>query len=571
MMILRNFLLFTLVLVLMSVAALVGYNLAFNKLIFPRTTIAGAEVSGLDKESALSLIELYYTNDPNNVILRGGREDNVRLTSFEVNRNFVWAVDQALGMGRAGNLLTRLNDQIMGLKDGRDINVPIKYDADELEGILDQVEDEMNTEPVWPKLTIEKEEVVLVEGKNGMRLIRDTLRSEILRLLALPGKHLLDVPMQVVMAEEEEVQANKAKEAAKKWLGKKLILKGRDSQVIIDNEEILNLFGLSGTTVNETGFEALIEKITPKIETQARDAVFVFKDDRVNEFQPEIVGSKIDIPLFKQVLGETLYNPEKGELEVSLILTYPDITTGDINDLGIKELIGRGSSEFAHSIPGRVFNVNLASTRISGVLVPPGEEFSFNAVVGEISRETGYQSAYIISGGRTVLGDGGGVCQVSTTVFRAALNAGLPITERKAHAYRVGYYEQDSKPGIDATVYNPTADLKFKNDTEHHILVQTYVDTKAMKMRVDIFGTKDGRVAKISEPRVSGQTPPPATMYVDDPTLVKGTKKQIDWSAWGAKVSFDYTVEKGGQMVYEKTFYSNYQPWQAVYLVGMKE
>ncbi|KKT38912.1 MAG: VanW family protein [Candidatus Collierbacteria bacterium GW2011_GWF1_44_12] len=377
--------------------------------------------------------------------------------------------------------------------------------------------------------------------------------------------------MQVVMAEEEEVQANKAKEAAKKWLGKKLILKGRDSQVIIDNEEILNLFGLSGTTVNETGFEALIEKITPKIETQARDAVFVFKDDRVNEFQPEIVGSKIDIPLFKQVLGETLYNPEKGELEVSLILTYPDITTGDINDLGIKELIGRGSSEFAHSIPGRVFNVNLASTRISGVLVPPGEEFSFNAVVGEISRETGYQSAYIISGGRTVLGDGGGVCQVSTTVFRAALNAGLPITERKAHAYRVGYYEQDSKPGIDATVYNPTADLKFKNDTEHHILVQTYVDTKTMKMRVDIFGTKDGRVAKISEPRVSGQTPPPATMYVDDPTLVKGTKKQIDWSAWGAKVSFDYTVEKGGQMVYEKTFYSNYQPWQAVYLVGMKE
>jgi vancomycin resistance protein YoaR len=169
-----------------------------------------------------------------------------------------------------------------------------------------------------------------------------------------------------------------------------------------------------------------------------------------------------------------------------------------------------------------------------------------------------------------VLGDGGGVCQVSTTVFRAALNAGLPITDRRAHAYRVGYYEQDSKPGIDATVYNPTTDLKFLNDTGNHILVQTKVDTKNLKMEVNIYGTKDGRTASISEPKVSGQVAPPATMYVDDPTLPVGQMKQIDYSAWGAKVSFNYKVMKGEEVVYEKTFYSNYQPWQAVYLKGTK-
>jgi len=328
---------------------------------------------------------------------------------------------------------------------------------------------------------------------------------------------------------------------------------------------------LSGDAVNVTGFDQLIEKIKPKFETDPKDAIFIFEDNKVQEFRPETVGTRIDIPKFNEVLGKALYDPENISIGIDLILSCPKITTGDINNLGIKELIGSGKSQFAHSIPGRVFNVNLASLRINGALVAPGEEFSFNESVGEISRETGYQSAYIISGGKTVLGDGGGVCQVSTTVFRAALNAGLPITERKAHAYRVGYYEQDSKPGIDATVYNPTADLKFRNDTDNHILIQTTVDTKNMKMKVDIFGTNDGRKSVIGEPRISGQQSPPATMYIDDPTLSKGTTKQVDWSAWGAKVSFDYRVEKDGETVFEKTFYSNYQPWQAVYLVGTRE
>ncbi len=198
----------------------------------------------------------------------------------------------------------------------------------------------------------------------------------------------------------------------------------------------------------------------------------------------------------------------------------------------------------------------------------PGEEFSFNKAVGDISRATGYQQAYIISGGRTVLGDGGGVCQVSTTTFRAAMDAGLPITERKAHAYRVGYYEQDSAPGVDATVFSPTADLKFLNDTGNYILIQEMVDTKNLSMKVEIYGTSDGRKSTITKPRISSQLPPPPTLYVDDPTLPAGTLKQVDWSAWGAKVAFDYKVEKNGVVTYEKTFVSSYQPWQAIYMRG---
>src|SRR5205085_743367 len=128
-----------------------------------------------------------------------------------------------------------------------------------------------------------------------------------------------------------------------------------------------------------------------------------------------------------------------------------------------------------------------------GVLIAPGQVFSFSKAIGEVSSFTGYKQAYVIENGKTVLGDGGGVCQVSTTLFRAALNAGLPIVERHPHAYRVQYYEEDSGPGIDAAVYVPSVDLKFKNDTGHHILIQAYADVENLRLTFDLYGANDGR------------------------------------------------------------------------------
>jgi vancomycin resistance protein YoaR len=185
-----------------------------------------------------------------------------------------------------------------------------------------------------------------------------------------------------------------------------------------------------------------------------------------------------------------------------------------------------------------------------------------------VSANTGYQQAYIIQNGRTVLGDGGGVCQVSTTLFRAALNTGLPIVERTAHAYRVGYYEQDSAAGLDATVYSPTVDLKIKNDTPGYILIQTIVDPDSMHLTFNLYGKKDGRVAEVSKPIVYDQTPAPPPRNEDDPTMKKGTTKQVDFAAAGAKAKFSYKVTRSGATLIAQDFYSSYRPWQAVYLVG---
>ncbi|MBI5619631.1 VanW family protein, partial [Candidatus Gottesmanbacteria bacterium] len=193
----------------------------------------------------------------------------------------------------------------------------------------------------------------------------------------------------------------------------------------------------------------------------------------------------------------------------------------------------------------------------------------FNDAVGDISAATGYQSAYIIKEGKTVLGDGGGVCQVSTTLFRAALDAGLTIIERRAHAYRVHYYEEGGyKPGLDATVFGPTVDLKIKNDTPAYILIQATIDTQRMTLAFDLYGTNDGRRSEILNHQVWGITPPPPDLYQDDPTIPAGVIKQVDFAAWGAQTSFRYKVTRNSEVLQDQVFTSNFRPWQAVYLRG---
>lgn len=328
---------------------------------------------------------------------------------------------------------------------------------------------------------------------------------------------------------------------------------------------------------DEQTLNQILAPVQKKIDVKPIDALFNVENGRVKAFRISSDGKAVDMTALKQEIiksfSSTTTSPaaQTIRVEIPTTVTKPKITTEEINDLGIKELIAQGTSLFPHSIANRVYNIGLAASRINGTLVAPGETFSFVKTVGDISALTGYKQAYVIENGKTVLGDGGGVCQVSTTLFRAALNAGLPIVERHPHAYRVSYYEADSGPGIDAATYYPSVDFKFKNDTDHHILIQAIFDPANIRLTFQLFGTKDNRQVTMTDPVILSQTPAPEPLYQDDPTLPLGEIKQVDWAAAGAKVYFTRTVTKDGKVLYEDTFNSNYRPWQAIYLRGTKQ
>jgi vancomycin resistance protein YoaR len=323
---------------------------------------------------------------------------------------------------------------------------------------------------------------------------------------------------------------------------------------------------------NQDMLNQALESLSQQIDIPAQDALFQFYNGRVSAFQPSSPGRMVNKKMAEEDFRKLLAPPTSGTIRLLVTPVEPKVTTQQANNLGIKELLGEGKSSFGGSISNRAHNIALGASRLHGALIAPGEVFSFNNTIGEVSAKTGYKQAYVIKQKRTVLDDGGGVCQVSTTLFRAALNAGLPIDERHQHAYRVSFYEQKGvKAGLDAAVFSPVEDLKFKNDTPAYILIQASVDLVNDNLFLDLYGTSDGRQVLITNHKVWGLTPPPPDLYQDDPTLPKGEIKQIDFAAGGAKTSFDWHVERNGEVLQNRTFYSNFAPWQAIYLRGTKE
>ncbi len=307
------------------------------------------------------------------------------------------------------------------------------------------------------------------------------------------------------------------------------------------------------------------------------DAVFKFENNQVLEFQPAQKGIVIKqeelIAIIKENLSKLIDSSDKSiSIPIPSDQTEPIVRNNDVNNLGIKELLGQGTSTFKHSSATRNENVSKGSSIVNRILVAPGDTFSFIKSLGEVSLEAGYKKAYIIREGKTELDVGGGICQVSTTLFRAMLDAGLDVTQRQAHAYRVSYYEEDSKPGFDATVFIPSPDLKFVNDTGHYVLVQNILDMTNRRLTYQIYGTSDGRKAEITNYRQWDSTPAPPDVWIDDPTLPVGKTIQDEHAIPGLKTSFDWIVKKSdGSILHQKTFTSNFVPWAAVYRRGTKQ
>ena len=287
-------------------------------------------------------------------------------------------------------------------------------------------------------------------------------------------------------------------------VAREITLTSGDKTYKLGPQELLKLVKLSlkdkktNVSLDKPELEKVAQNIAMEINKLPLGQVVSVKDDRVQEFKIIQDGLEIDQGKFTSDF-RTLFFGKAGKLSMEIPLKEIK-TSKNGAEYGIFSLLGTGVSKFTGSAAGRVTNLTLAAQRTNGVLVPPGKEYSFNQAVGEISGRTGYATAYIISQGRTVLGEGGGVCQTSTTLFRAVLNAGLPITSRHPHAYRVSYYEQESKVGFDASVFQPSLDFKFRNDTPGYLLIQSSADLANSSLEFKIYGTPDGRKVEISEP-----------------------------------------------------------------------
>jgi vancomycin resistance protein YoaR len=322
-----------------------------------------------------------------------------------------------------------------------------------------------------------------------------------------------------------------------------------------------------GISLNKSEVLAYLNKnIAPDIEIKVTDSKFLMKNGKAIAFSTAKDGLLIDATSTLSNIETDWLSNNLSSTSIAMMKVASQTSTTSSNDLGITELIGVGTSNFSGSSANRIHNIRIGMSYLNGLLIPPGETFSVMRHLGTIDGSKGYREELVIKKDKTQKEFGGGLCQVGTTMFRAALNSGLPITERRNHSYRVSYYEP---AGTDATIYDPAPDLKFVNDTGNYVLIQGRI--AGSKLIFEFWGTKDGRKATQTYPKITNIVKPRPAKLIETLDLKPGQKKCTEKAHNGADASFFYSVTYANGEVKSKTFNSHYVPWQEVCLIGVSK
>ena len=534
------------------------------------TKILGKNYSLLNKTEILNKLDVDFPQPQSITFIYEDRTFNLDLhdISLQLDKNQI-----------ASDLLyRRLNNGLLNyfiaFFKPKNFDLIYSYNQEKVDEFFDQISNQINKPYIPSELIINKNKNIEVKiGEIGQEVNLEICQQKIDNLLSSYDiDQQITVPITQIGDLPQESTIQQALQSAQKIIDKNIELITPTENIIIKDEVLISWLDFNFSCRHDRVKEYVFN-LNESLKSDPVDAIFKFENDQVLEFQPAQKGQAVDIEKLEYLICRRLadilnISNVSLQIETPIIYTEPNINNSQVNDLGIKELLGSGTSTFKHSSTIRNLNIERGAQVINHILVPPGETFSFVKSLGEVSLATGFKKAYVIRQGKTELDVGGGICQVSTTLFRAIINSGLNLIERKAHAYRVSYYEEDSKPGFDATVYIPKPDLRFINDTDYHLLIQSTYDGVNKRLTYDIYGTSDGREVTIDNYRQWGTAPPPPDKYIDDPSLPAGKIIQDEQRIPGLKTAFDWTVKRNGEILHQQTITSNYVPWGAVYRRG---
>lgn len=322
--------------------------------------------------------------------------------------------------------------------------------------------------------------------------------------------------------------------------------------------------------LDKTAVRIWLAEIAKQVEYAPQEARFALSEDmeKAEKFQMGQSGRKLLKEENFTILQSTILTGQESHLLTRTVEPKLAIAP-EAAEIGIKELVGRATTNFKGSPPNRVKNIKRGAAILQNILIAPDEEFSLLDHLRPFTTANGYLPELVIKAaeGKTTPEIGGGLCQIGTTMFRVALAAGLPITARQNHSYRVSYYEPPV--GMDATIYDPWPDFKFINDTGAWLILTTAVE--GTELTFELWGSKDGRIAETSKPEISNVRKPPEKKIIETTDLPPGKTKCTEKAHIGSDARFTYKVTYADGRIVEQEFKSRYRPWQEVCLVGVEK
>lgn len=574
---------FVLLLAILLLTSVGAFEAVHTNRIYPGISVWETEVGGMLPERAAAKLEGNSRLDEPLITLSGPDDSwNVRPSDLGLQLKSAPTLERAYRTGREGSWLSGLVSQLELLAFGADVAPIITYDESRARRYLEALSEQVNVLPVDAQLSLDGTTPVVEPAQSGRRLNVDLTLAALSPVVTQLTREV--VPLVVEEVPPKIQDAESARIEVQRLLDGPLTLtindprEGDPEPWVIPPEELVAMVkveaeaGVLHASIDKHAFRVYLEKLAPALEIEPVDARFHF-NEATGDLEP-ITESREGRTLDAEAtITQVVRALEAGQREIALVTkevppSYPDTATA--KELGIVDLVATGESYFIGSPSGRDHNIRLAASQFDGLVIPPGETFSFNHYLGEITAEAGYDESYITAGEQLAIGIGGGICQVSTTAFRAAFWGGYPITERWAHSQRVAYYElRGGDVGMDATIYSPNVDLKFINDRSAPLLIETEVEQGTHRLFFRFYSTDDGREVEMIGPKITDETAPGPPIYELDEDLAPGTVTRWQSAVDGLTARIERQVrDANGHLKYEDTFVSKFEPRRAAYHYG---
>jgi vancomycin resistance protein YoaR len=571
----------------------VAYAFAFRERVLPGVKANGLELGGLTPEEASAKLNAEATIFENQglsftdgktvktvspVRLPGGNPDAARQI-FRIDHEE--GLSAALAVGKTGSAIQKAKDAISALFLGKHISVDYTLNEDGIAASLRETWKDEEKPVKEARYTISLSgnslsSVTVIPSSEGYEFDYPRAITDLRAKIAVFGKD----PVMMQIARTHPTVKTSDAEAAKPLIAQALALAPLSTGLpeLEDPISVRDLASMLEAGVREDGRPTLrigekagiayVSKLAEKYDISPANTRYEIDPatKKMALFEAGKDGRKIDAASTIQALNAALAKQLAGEdgkagFAVVAAKDSSQVVTDSAQELGIKEVIGVGQSDFSGSSSNRLKNILHGSEKLNGILIAPDQEFSSITALEPITLEDGYFAEQVILGNKLTPEVGGGLCQIGTTLFRMAMNTGLPITERQNHSLVVRYYADatNGNPGTDATLYGPHPDLRFVNDTGHWMLLTTVVDTKTKKLTYTLWGTSDGRRGSYTPPQVLKWIPAPAEVTnVEDPAMKPGEQKCQNAFA-GAKTTFTYTITRADGTSTQRDFGSNYR------------
>ena len=565
------------------VGSVLGFELYHAGRLYPGVRVWGADVGGMRPQRAAAALERDLGLGEPILTLRGpARSWGVRPADLGLRLDSWLTLVPAYYVGRGGAGVGDLLTHLQLLLRGEEFPPVVVYDEHVARLYLETLADQVDIPSVDAALSLDGVIPVVNPAQPGRYL--DVEATLAVLTPAVTGLAPARVDLVVREIPPTVADAGPAQAQAEALLAGPVTLvlahprEGDPGPWTLSPEQLAQMLvvraegGTLHAALNEAPLRAFLEEWAPALAIEPVDALFHFDEysGQLEPISPSQEGRALDVGASVVRIVQEL---AAGNRYITLVVQsvpprYPDTATAE--ELGIVELVAEGDSYFIGSPSGRDHNIRLAAGKFDGLVIDPGETFSFNHYLGDVSTEAGYDESYITAGEQLAIEVGGGICQVSTTAFRAAFWGGYPIVQRWYHHYRVGYYElRGAGVGMDATVYSPQVDFKFTNDRPHPLLIETEIEEAAHRLVFRFYSTDDGRRVEKSEPEISDEAEPALPIYQLDEDLEPGTVIRWQSAVDGLTATVErHVYDAADEVLYHDTFVSEYAPRRAAYHYG---